>query len=208
MLFVIGDFNAKVGKRSVTATGRHDLSCCGAHSRGRRNYSGQVLTDFASDNHLFACNTAFQHRAAHITTWTGWRHNPDGGSAIPIYNQIDYIFCRNSERSVVEDARSYAGTKMESHMRGQRWRVTTALSSLKSTWPIFTRNWMRHAYQGRPMTNSVYLNSVTWARGRHTKRQSSGVWNWHAVRWTTWVLRSMPGRSPALWRSQLHHPLA
>ena len=115
LLFLMGDFNAKLGKRPPSDC--HSISYAGSHSRGHRNYSGQTLADFASSNYLFACNTAFQHRAEHITTWTGWRHNPSGGPPLPIYNQIDYILCRHSERFVVTDARSYPGTSLESDHR-------------------------------------------------------------------------------------------
>jgi len=94
-----------------------NVYCIGSHARGKRNYNGTTLADFADSQQLFACNTAFQHRAAHITTWTGWRHNPDGGPSIPVYNQIDYIFCRHSERYIITDARSYSGASLDSDHR-------------------------------------------------------------------------------------------
>ena len=61
---VAGDFNAKVGKRI------NEERCMGSYSTGERNQSGQLLTDFCERNELFLGNTAFQHPARHITTWS------------------------------------------------------------------------------------------------------------------------------------------
>ena len=68
-----------------------------------------ALADFCEAHHLFAANTAFQHPARHVTTWTGFRRC-DTVSSTPIYNQIDFILCRRSQRHLLQNARSYAGT--------------------------------------------------------------------------------------------------
>jgi len=110
IFLVAGDFNAKLGQRNDS------YQCIGAHGRGRRNFSGTVLADFCDDMHLFACNTAFQHPARHRTTWTGWRRGSSDVS-VPIYNQIDYVLCQSRQRQLFTDARSYAGTVLESDHR-------------------------------------------------------------------------------------------
>ena len=109
LVLVAGDFNAKLGQRDDSGG-----SCTGRYGRGRRNYSGAMLADFCESFGLFACNTAFQHPARHLTTWTGWRHNPNGGCSIPIYNQIDFILSSSNQKEIFTDARSYAGTLVKS----------------------------------------------------------------------------------------------
>jgi len=110
---VAGDFNAKLGQSNLNLSVN---SCVGSYSRGRRNYSGATLADFCCSARLFATNTAFKHPARHLTTWTGWRHN-ENGPPLPIYNQIDFIFCLNRQKQLFTDARSYAGTALESDHR-------------------------------------------------------------------------------------------
>ena len=59
-LWILGDFNAKLGKRSDK-----DFGCglyknfIGRYSVGRRNENGERLLDFLVSNGLFAANTAF-----------------------------------------------------------------------------------------------------------------------------------------------------
>ena len=53
-----------------------------------------------------------------ITLCTGWRkNNSSGGAPIPIYNQMDYILCSIRQRQLFTDARSYAGTLLDSDHR-------------------------------------------------------------------------------------------
>jgi len=117
LILLAGDFNAKLGKPDCSTDGDEVVQCVGSYSRGRRNYSGTRLADFCHSKGLFACNTAFQHHARHQTTWTGWRHNNQGGPSLPIYNQIDYIFCAQSQKQLFTDARSYSGTTLNSDHR-------------------------------------------------------------------------------------------
>eukprot|EP00117_Sycon_ciliatum_P036804 scpid32835/ scgid27654/ Craniofacial development protein 2; p97 bucentaur protein len=110
IFLVLGDFNAKLGTQNKSLH-----QCIGRYGRGRQNYSGKVLADYCDSASLFACSTAFQHPARHCTTWTGWRkNNSSGGAPIPIYNQIDYILCSTRQRQLFTDARSYAGTLLDS----------------------------------------------------------------------------------------------
>jgi len=110
-VMIAGDFNAKLGVRDLP------FSCLGRHSRGRRNYSGKVLAEFCDSNSLFACNTAFKHPARHQTTWTGWRHNSNGGPPIPVYNQIDFVLCKQRQKALFTDARSYGGVIVDTDHR-------------------------------------------------------------------------------------------
>ena len=89
----------------------------GMHSRGRRNTNGSALAHVLDMHGLFACNTAFDHAAWHKTTRQGQRRDVATNQVIPIYNMIDYVACCQSHKSLLQDARSYAGTKLTSDHR-------------------------------------------------------------------------------------------
>ena len=79
VLFIIGDWNAKVGSQAITGvTGKFGL--------GVQNEAGQRLTEFCQENALVIANTLFQqHKRQLYNTWT----SPDG----QCQNQIDYVLC-------------------------------------------------------------------------------------------------------------------
>ena len=67
VLFIIGDWNAKVGSQETPGvTGKFDL--------GVRNESGQRLIKFCQENPLVIANTLFQQHKKRLYTWT----SPDG----------------------------------------------------------------------------------------------------------------------------------
>ena len=109
LVLFAGDFNAKVGTRQSSGE-----TCIGSHSRGRRNISGQALIDFCEAHSLYLANTTFQHAAKHKTTWTGWRLDQSSGRTVPIYmyNQIDYILVRQSQKRLLTNSRSYGGCEI------------------------------------------------------------------------------------------------
>ena len=98
LLFVMGDFNSKLGTRTA------EDGFMGAHGRGIRNNNGHTLASVVESLELFACNTAFQKSARHKTTWVGKRGDKH------IYNQIDYIFCSQKFKSACSNAQSWGGT--------------------------------------------------------------------------------------------------
>ena len=78
VLFIIGDWNAKVGSQEIPAgTGKFGL--------GVQNEAGQRLIEFCQENALVIANTLFQQHKRGLYTWT----SPDG----KYKNQIDYILC-------------------------------------------------------------------------------------------------------------------
>ena len=78
VLFIIGDWNAKVGSEETPeVTGKFGL--------GVRNEAGQKLIEFCQENALVIANTLFQEDKGRLYTWT----SPDGQHQ----NQIDYIPC-------------------------------------------------------------------------------------------------------------------
>ena len=67
ILFVIGDWNAKVGSQEIPgARGKFGL--------GVQNEAGQRLTEFCQENALVIANTLFQQHKRRLYTWT----SPDG----------------------------------------------------------------------------------------------------------------------------------
>ena len=103
MLFVAGDFNAKVGLKHSNVE-----VFMGAFGKGTRNGNGDQLADFAMRNGLFLSNTQCQHSMRHRSTWRG---NIKGQQ---IYNQIDYIALPLRHRHMIRDSRSYNGHEYES----------------------------------------------------------------------------------------------
>ena len=67
VLFIIGDWNAKVGSQETPGvTGKFGL--------GMQNEAGQRLTEFCQENALVIANTLLQQYKRRLYTWT----SPDG----------------------------------------------------------------------------------------------------------------------------------
>ena len=78
-LFVMGDFNCKVGNLNIDYP-----DAIGKHTIGQANERGELLAEFCTRNNLVVTNTRFAKRKLH--TWT----SPDGKTK----NQIDFILTR------------------------------------------------------------------------------------------------------------------
>ena len=111
-LFVLGDFNSKLGTLSKAdyeegILPRH----LGSYGTGKRNENGEALLNFLLSHDLFACNIAFQHPCRHRTTRVGFMPKPgrakNSKETIPTFAQLDYILCRSKSRYLLNDARSY-----------------------------------------------------------------------------------------------------
>ena len=75
VLFIIGDWNAKVGCQEIPGvTGKFGL--------GVQNEAGQRLIEFCQENTLVIANTLFQQHKRRLYTWA----SPDG----QYQNQTDY----------------------------------------------------------------------------------------------------------------------
>ena len=94
VLFVIGDWNAKVGSQETPGvTGKFGL--------GIQNEVGQRLIEFCQKNALVIANTVFQQLKRRFDTWT----SPDGQHQ----HQIDYILCSQRWRSSIQSAKTRPG---------------------------------------------------------------------------------------------------
>ena len=94
VLFIIGDWNAKVGSQETPGvTGRFGL--------GVWNEARKRLIEFCQENALVIANTLFQQHKRRRYTWT----SPDGQHR----NQIDYILCSQRWRSSIQSAKTRPG---------------------------------------------------------------------------------------------------
>ena len=76
-----------------------------------------MLIDFSDVRDLFVTNSSFKYPARHITTWENMYNTIDANNktqTVKVFNQTDYIICRTAQKSILQDARSYAGTEMSS----------------------------------------------------------------------------------------------
>ena len=93
-LFIIGDWNAKVGSQVTPGvTGKFGL--------GIQNEAGQRLIEFCQQNALVRANTLFQQHKRRLYTWT----SPDGQHR----NQINYILCSQRWRSSIQSTEARPG---------------------------------------------------------------------------------------------------
>ena len=96
---VMGDFNAKVGKKQAgdKAVGNYGL--------GSRNNRGDLLVEFAERNNLRIMNTFFCKRESRKWTW----RSPNGEHK----NEIDFILCDNP--GVVQDVEVLGRVRCSDH---------------------------------------------------------------------------------------------
>jgi exonuclease III len=100
VLFVMGDFNAKVGE------GTSQLPVIGPYGLGERNEAGSDLVEFCIRNELSITNTLFQHPKRRRYTWKA-----PGNRA---RNQIDYIMIHQRWRKSIRNCRTYPGADCNS----------------------------------------------------------------------------------------------
>ena len=94
VLFIIGDWNAKVGSHETPGvTGKFGL--------GVQNEARQRLIEFCQENTQFIANTLFQQDKRRLNTWT----SPDG----EYQNQVDFIFYSQRWRSSIQSAKTRPG---------------------------------------------------------------------------------------------------
>ena len=94
VLFIIGDWNAKVGSQEIPGVK-------GKFGLGVQNEAEQRLTQFHQENTLVTANTLFQQHKRRLYTWI----SPDGQNQ----NQIDHILCSQRWRSSIKSAKLRPG---------------------------------------------------------------------------------------------------
>ena len=92
LVFVIGDFNAKVGRNTSGS------SVVGPFGLGLQNEQSAHLVEFSDKNNMVICNTWFQH---HVRKQYTWRSPGD-----QTRNQIDYIMVNARYRNTIVNCRA------------------------------------------------------------------------------------------------------
>ena len=99
ILIILGDFNARVGKRDVASSlWKQTL---GIHGFDERNDAGEELLEFCSSNHLTIMNSWFEKKDIHLGTWM----HP----ATKRFHTIDLIVMRASQRRFCTDVQVMRG---------------------------------------------------------------------------------------------------
>ena len=99
MLFIIGDWNAKVGSQETPGvTGKFGL--------GIWNEAEQRLIEFCQENALVIANTLFQQHKRRLYTGT----SSDGQNQ----NQMDYSLCTQRWRSSIQSSKTRPGADCSS----------------------------------------------------------------------------------------------
>ena len=94
VLFIIGDWNAKVGSQETPGvTSKFGL--------GVQNEARQRLLEFCQKNTLLIVKILFQQHKRRLYTWT----SPNG----QYRNQIDFILCSQRWRSSIQSAKTRMG---------------------------------------------------------------------------------------------------
>ena len=99
VLFIIGDWNAKVG-------GQETPGVTGKFGLGVRNEAGQRLIEFCQEKASVIANTLFQQHKRRLLCWT----SPDGQHRL-----YDYILCNQRWRNSIQSAKTRPGADCGSH---------------------------------------------------------------------------------------------
>jgi len=105
---LIGDFNARVGKRRSEV----EEEVVGGFGEEERNVEGERLLDFCMRKNLKVMNTFFEHRMAHIYTRYRWNNNTGEFDQKSV---IDYII--SSDKRIILNAKVMPGESMDSDHR-------------------------------------------------------------------------------------------
>ena len=147
VLFIIGDWNAKVGcQETPGVTGKFGL--------GRWNEAGQRLIEFCQENALVIANTLFQQHKRRLYTWT----KPDGQHR----NQIDYILCSQRWRNSIQSTKTRPGADCGSDHELLIWQIRKIyiLGSLFSSTELFIYTFANSTLYCLMLIFSVLKSSV------------------------------------------------
>ena len=115
-IFVIGDFNAKVGSGE-------DLPAVGKFGWGERNDAGDRLVQCCTENRLAIMNTWFKQPKRRLYTWTA----PGGEHR----NQIDYFLCQRRWKSSILAVKTLPGADCGSDHQLLVAKIKITLTTIK-----------------------------------------------------------------------------
>ena len=104
-LVIAGDFIARVGKQTADFE-----DVIGNYRKGgKMSDNDRKLDEMCQRNNLILLNTVFQHKLAHMTTWTSPKQ-PKTRQRHLYRNQIYFILIRRQHLCLATNERSYGGT--------------------------------------------------------------------------------------------------
>ena len=118
VLFIIGDWNAKVGSQETPGV-------TGKVSLGMQNDAGLRLIEFCQENALVIANTLFQQHKRRLYTWI----SPDGQHQ----NQTDYILCSQCWRSTIQSSKTRLGADYGSENKLLTAKLRLKLKKVRKT---------------------------------------------------------------------------
>ena len=118
LVFVCGDFNSKLGKRTAADIEAGLDSCIGAHGMGTRNENGEALANFLAI-HVFlpATQLSITQVATRLRGQAGSRirtHHQVHLRQLPSTPKLTYVLCKQNAKLMLQDARSYGGATLSS----------------------------------------------------------------------------------------------
>jgi len=131
-LFLLGDFNARVGLDAQTWP-----RFLGEHSVGNENSNGSLLLQTCYEHELAITNTYFQQANKYKTTWQHPRSKH--------WHMIDHVITRWRHPKDVHSTRAMRATGMWSHHRLVRSLVALELPPPRLTTTIFLANFSDHS---------------------------------------------------------------
>ena len=184
-LFLGIDSNAQLG------TGKFNIfpDNVGNFGKGHLNSNGERLGNLLSSNNLIATNTFFDHKIKHRVTWNHPNQNPNfidkrsGKKRInPIRNQIDFIITPKKLKPIIQDSRSYQGTKTESDhnivickCKIEPFRIYKEKNKSK---PIINLNYLKSEVVQKEFQEDIYKNigkieNTNWKNVAETLKNSA-----------------------------------
>ena len=119
--YIIGDFNAKIGRESIYK------GTIGMHSMHKESSDNGIrLINFAASKELTVSSTCFKHKDIHKGTWLIKKIKNKST------NQIDHMLVDNRHASNVMDVRTYRGANIDSDHYLVTARIRARISIAKS----------------------------------------------------------------------------
>ena len=110
--FVCGDFNASLSSYENINNYPKNV---GPFGKYHKNLNQLPLINFLTLNELYATNTFFKHKLAHVTTFQ--QYSQPKNKVNPIRKQLDYVLAPFSWKINNTNSRSYSGTLTKSDHR-------------------------------------------------------------------------------------------
>lgn len=115
-VYILGDFNSKLGDRTLSQDGETWAKIMGSYGKGVRNANGNRLANFMLQHDYYAGNTKFRHSLIHRTTWhsNNLKYKQPNGELQQVRNQIDYVLVKECYKNAIISGRSHHGHEFDS----------------------------------------------------------------------------------------------